>query len=248
MASYQIIQPGEGFGSGFGQGLSKGVGDISNIYSKALIGRKFQQLEDTDKEAKQQSNYNKYLAMAKQSGRPINYKFTDNGPSFETDTPEDLKPQDATMGLLGLANDTKTKMMADRLGAKPNDVAMVDPNAAMSLVDGGVGDTGGNQITPNMGDTRKYVSAMFSGNPYLKPNQEVEKMNQKQDAQALPEAFADDFKQAYDGSTNDSNKFIKNLKSLAVKYSTSPAALAFIGKQINIQQEKSDDGNSAFNF
>lgn len=233
MASYQVIQPGEGFASGFGQGLSSGAGNASNMYAQAMYKKMFNQ----QAQKQQDDNFQKYLAIVKDSGQPINYKYTPNGIGFETRDPEDLKPADLSMGLYGMANDTKTKMMADRLGAKPNDIAMLNPNAAMSLASGGVGDVNENQINPSMDDTRKYVAAAFKDNPYMKSSREASSIDNSR-------SFADDYKTLMDSSSSE-EELRNGLNELSSKYADDPQVLSSITKILKVREGYRNKGGSA---
>lgn len=218
---------------------------IANTYLSAMMKKKFGDMEDADKQKKKDAMYQKYLKQAQDSGQTIEHGFTDSGPTFKTQDPDELTNSDILQASLGMGSDRANKVITKRLGASPYEVAARNPSAAMSMTNGGVGDINEQPITPTALDTRSYVSGALGKMPSLKVNQDAVKAENS----TTPETFQGDFDQAYASSNDDGKLFISQLKKLSKKYSTNKAALDIIKNHINIQQEKEgDDDVNAFNF
>lgn len=207
-----------------------------NAYASAMLKKKFSDAEDTDKQTKKDAQYQKYLKQAQDSGQQIEQGFTDSGPTFKTKDPDELKNEDILQASLGLASDKANKTIAKRLGASPYEIAAQNPNAAMSMASGGVGDVGGQPVAPSAMDTRSYVSGALGKIPGLKTNY----YNQKDQAETQTKegvtSFANDYKDLVDSSAGEDD-LRSGLSDLTAKYADNPKVLTAIN-QIIAAREK----------
>lgn len=209
---------------------------LVNAYTSALLKKKFSNMEDADKQAQKDAQYQRYLKQAKDSGQEIQQGYSESGPTFKTKDPEELKNEDILQASLGLASDQANNTIAKRLGANPYQIAAQNPKATMSLATGGVGDVNEQPITPNSMDTRSYVSGALGKIPGLKTNY----YNQKDQAETQTKegvtSFANDYKDLVDASAGEED-LRSGLNDLTAKYADNPKVLTAIN-QIIAAREK----------
>lgn len=196
---------------------------LINAYATAMLKKKFGDMESMDKQKSKDAQYQKYLEQAKASGQEIQQGFNESGPTFKTKDPDSLTNVDIFQSSMGLGSDKATNTIAKRMGASPYEIAAKNPNAAMSLIDGQVGDINEQPITPTSMDTRSYVQGALgklSGVNKSTPDISVE------------------VQKALEDSKGDTNEFMNNLAELRLKHTNNPRTFNEISKMISEQQKK----------
>ncbi len=194
MGSYspQILPAPQGL---FG-GLNEGLSPILNSYTSAMMQKKFNDQSTADREKRKKVNYNSALADAlrrKSPDQQIEENFTEDGPTFRTKTKSNkLSGQDWQEVIAGLGTEDATAQVAQRMGANKYDIASANPDAAMSLINGGVGNSAGDEITPTAMDTRKYVSGALKNSSFSKVSKA---------AKPAKTTFDDDIKDVVSGNS-----------------------------------------------
>lgn len=234
MASYNpIILPAP---AGFFGGLSAGVSPGLNAYSSAMMKKKFGDMETENKSKKQQEMLDKFTSWAKSNGKDLKYKYSPSGLSAETIEEKDPTMADLQLGAAGALPSNKYAQIGKNMNIQPAILSPEEtPGAAMSLASGGVGDVAGNAIAPVQENYGKTVARALQKNPMV---------TKSRGTQALPGDFANDFKMAHDTAEGDPDKFVGNLKDLALKYSDNPAAINQIKRLVSLNKSKSAKSSS----
>lgn len=237
MSSYQpqFINPGPSFASGLGNGISDGL----SYYAKAALKNKLDEISKAKKEKEQQSNLDKFTSFAKSQGKEVKYGYGPNGLSASTENQKDPTMQDLEVGAVGALPANKYAQIGKNMGIEPESLTPAQtPNAAMSLIDGGMGDINANPIAPVQQDYGKTVMNALQSNPLVTNRG-------RSDRTPLPSNFANDFKVAHDSANGDADQFVKNLKDMSVNYYDNPKALVQIKKLIDLNKTKKKTGVSS---
>lgn len=207
---------------------------LVNMYAKAALKSKFDARETAQKEKKQAANYDKYKAFAKSQGKTIEEGYTDKGPYFKTVEDKPVSMSDLNVGAAGALPPNKYAQIGKNMGVAPVTLpAEQNPEAAMSLINGGVGNVQEQPVGSVAQDYGQTVMNALKSKGYgVKAGKQAQ----------LPTDFANDFKVAHDGAAGDADVFVSNLKDLGMKYADNPTALAQVQRLITMNKQTKKSG------
>ncbi len=203
----------------------------ANMYSKAMMTQAMADASETRKSDKQAKNMAKFEAFAKANGKDLKYGYGPGGLTASTVEQKDPTIADLQVGAAGALPANKYAQIGKNMGIAPVTLpADQNPDAAMSMIDGSVGNAQEQPVAPVAQDYGQTVMNALRKNPMVnRPGRQVTQ---------LPSDFANDFKVAHDTAAGDPDKFVNNLKDVGLKYADNPVALAQIKRLIDLNKTK----------
>lgn len=221
---------------GFLGGLSAGVGPTLDAYTRGALKKRLDEQEKATKAKEQSENLAKFAAFAKENGQKLKYGYSSKG-GLSASTLEEKDPTlaDLQVGAAGALPASKYATIGKNMGIQPEMLPPEqNPNAMMSLANGGVGDINEQPVTPVQKDYGQTVMNALRKNPMVnRPGRQTTQ---------LPSDFANDFKVAHDSAEGNPDKFVSSLKDLGLKYADNPVALTQVKRLIDMNAPKKKSG------
>lgn len=198
-----------------------------DMYSKAMMKR-----AETDYETKaKQAKYDKSKQDAIAKGLKIEESMSSSGPSWKEVKEKPYTPTlaDLQVGAAGALPAEKLAAIGKNMSIAPAQLPPEQtPGAAMSMIDGSMGDMNEQPVAPVQEDYGKTVMNALRVNPMVnRPGRQ---------ATQLPTDFASDFRLAHDSAAGNPEAFVTSLKDLGLKYADNPVALTQIKRLIDMNK------------